>query len=272
MAARSLTLSEPGKPCHAGPVDRATQRALNALNREFYAREAAAFSETRKQPWPGFERLLELGRESWRAASRERPRVLDVGSGDGRFGAFLADALRGELDFLGIDASVPLVARARARSLGPQLRFEHADLIETPLTETLPEGPFDLIALLGVLHHVPGRAARVELLRALAQRLAPGGLFAFTFWRLPDDARFASRVIPWREYNARATEPIAERELEPGDTLLRFGTSRTARYCHFADPSETENLVGCTKLGLRARFRADGRAAQLNEYVVLAAV
>lgn len=252
-------------------MDRVTQRALNALNREFYARQASAFAETRKQPWPGFSRLLELARERWAGLGRP-PTVLDVGSGDGRFAAFLHDAVSGGFEYVGVDASRELTAHARARGLGAHVQFEVADFVEAPPSAAVPDGPFDLVVLLGVLHHVPGGAARRELLQALARRVAPGGLLAFTFWHLPDDPRFASRVIPWREYNNRARQAIDEAQLEPGDTLLRFGQEHAVRYCHFPDPTEGEHLIAAASLPLLARFRADGRAEQLNEYVVLSAV
>jgi tRNA (uracil-5-)-methyltransferase TRM9 len=266
-----------GSPCgavvwHAGAVDRATRLALNTLNRDFYAREAQAFRAARREPWPGFARVLARLRAAASVPGASRPQaVLDVGSGDGRFAQYLSDALGSELDYTGVDASLELTAHARARGLGAAFRFEARDFVEADPDAALPDGPFVLIALFGVLHHVPGQNARRELLRALARRLLPGGLLAFTFWRLDGDARFDSRVIDWSEHNGRASTPIALAQLERGDTLLRFGQAEAPRYCHFCDPVETEELVGCTELTLLDRFRADGRGNQLNEYVVLSA-
>jgi SAM-dependent methyltransferase len=248
-------------------VDRATQLALNALNRDFYAQQARPWTESRRYPWPGFTRIVELA-----PRRADGPmRVLDVGSGDGRFALYLDEKLRGGVAYVGLDASAELTEHARGRALGAAFRFEIADFVNLPPTAAGPAGPFELVVLLGVLHHVPGFDQRCELLRALAGRLAPGGVFAFTLWRLPEDARFESRVIPWPAYNASAARPIAEDQLEPGDTLLRFGPTHAPRYCHFPDPVETERLIACSELQPIARFRADGRGEQLNEYVVLRA-
>jgi SAM-dependent methyltransferase len=248
-------------------MKRETVLALNALNRAFYDAIAPEWSESRRQPWPGFEKVLELIRGHRLATGPVR--VLDVGTGDGRFAAFLeARKQRSErFAVLGIDSSERLLAHAEARGL-PDARFELADFLVD--AGALPAGPFELVALFGVLHHVPSHACRRELLAALAARVAMGGLLAFTFWRLDRDPRFAGRVRAVAEYNRTAATPIDETDLEPGDTLLGWGNQAALRYCHFPDPSETDALIEATGLRVIARFDADGRGNALNEYVVLA--
>jgi SAM-dependent methyltransferase len=249
-------------------MKRETVLALNALNQAFYAAIAPEWSDSRRHPWPGFERV-------WSHARARRPspaplRVLDVGAGDGRFAAFL-DARQAEaesFDYLGIDASERLLDHARSRALGARVRFERADFLRDE--RALPAGAFDLIALFGVLHHVPAFERRRQLLADLAQRVAAGGLLAVTFWRLDRDARFAKRVRSFAEYNAHATEPIDEADLEPGDTLLAWGEQTALRYCHFPDAREIEALIQAVGLRVLDRFEADGRGDALNEYVVFA--
>jgi SAM-dependent methyltransferase len=260
-------------------MDRATRLALNAVNSEFYTRVASEWSETRRTPWPGFARVLAQIRarsvadaDAAQGEASDMPlRVLDVGAGDGRFAAYLRDAYRGDVDYCGVDASSDLLARAQRRDLGARWRFVQSDFVEAPPYAALPPGPFDLIAVLGVLHHVPGHIARCELVHALAARIAAHGLLAVTFWRLTDDPRFASRVVPWTVHNATAHAPIPLEQLEPGDTLLRWGAGNAPpRYCHFPNTIETEALLAATELSVVDRFRADGRGDRLNEYVLLA--
>jgi SAM-dependent methyltransferase len=247
-------------------MKRETVLALNALNQAFYAAIAPEWSESRRHPWPGFERVWSLARA--RLPAPRCLRVLDVGSGDGRFAAFL-DARRPAaepFDYFGIDASERLLDHARSRALGGRVRFERGDFLRDD--PALPAGPFDVIALFGVLHHVPAFERRRQLLADLGRRVAAGGLLAVTFWRLDRDSRFEKRVRSFAEYNLDASEPIDEADLEPGDTLLAWGERAALRYCHFPDARETEALIAAPRLRVLDRFGADGRGDALNEYVV----
>lgn len=185
--------------------------------------------------------------------------VLDVGCGHGRFAALLRE--RGSsASYWGVDGSAELVALARERSdLIPGARFARVDLIEA--AHAIPDGPFDLIAMFAVIHHVPIEAQRIALLRVLAARLAPGGTLAVAFWRTTADEDPQKRV-PW--LNAE----IDERELEPGDRLLRFDTDpRVFRFAHFADEAELARLESAPGLPLAARFDSDGAGGIANAYL-----
>ena len=238
----------------------ATVDALNALNRRFYAASALEFHETRKAPWPGFERTL--------AALPSPPTsVLDVGAGDGRFAAFLLERCPTPPQYLGVDFSHELLSLAEQRELGSHCRFVHADVLHD---DWQPTGRFALIAAFGLMHHVPSLALRKRLLSKLAAHLEPGGYLVVTFWRLPEDPRFERRVLPIATYNRDAPTVIPVEDLEPGDTLLRWGAGDgPPRYCHFVDDAEISVLCAATGLTVTARFRSDGRGDALNDYVVL---
>ena len=105
-----------------------------------------------------------------------RPRILDVGCGDG--GAALALAQAGaEVD--GIDIRPHLVAAAteQARELGLSLRLDTADITDGSTLEDFP-GPYDLVLFRDVLEHIPAREAA---LRNAAERLAPDGAIVVVF-------------------------------------------------------------------------------------------
>ena len=252
-------------------MNRATQLALNRVNQRFYASIAAQWSDKRKHAWPGFERVwthcsAAMGGES------SQLHVLDVGCGDGRFAQFLAAHAVSPRSYLGVDSSPALLAHARGRALDPSYRFEHFDFVSTPIADHLASAPFELIALFGVLHHVPGCAQRAALIRALAAQLSPGGYLVFTVWRLDEDPRFASRVITFADFNQSATEPIDLEQLERGDHLLRWDDQAArVRYCHFPDSNELHQLIAHSGLTEHMRFRADGHLNRMNEYVVLRA-
>jgi SAM-dependent methyltransferase len=231
-----------------------TAQYLNALNAAFYARHAASFDDTRQSAWAGWERLtphLKPGMHVW-----------DAGCGNGRFARFLADRLGTAFHYHGTDSSPDLLARARAALADmPGVSFARHDL----LTDPLPDAVFDLIALFGVLHHVPGAVRRAGLVRALADRLTPGGLLVFTSWRFDAYPRFRARIVPWAAVDAGF--PL---DLEPGDHLLDWQhEAGTPRYCHAVDDAEHAALIAASGLTPIDGYRADGFDGALNQYAVL---
>lgn len=232
-----------------------TRRRLNAINRSFYEVAAEDFDQTRASAWSGWERLLPHLRLPLTG--------LDVGCGNGRFGVFLHERLRptvsNPLTYTGIDASAPLLERARAALAdrdGLSLSLQQHDLTEQPLD--LP--PQDVIALFGVLHHIPGAAERADLLRSLAARLRPGGLLIVTVWRFLDFPRFRERIIPWPE----------DIQPEPDDYLLDWRRGPySLRYCHHTGDAELQSLSAATGLAQIDTFRADGPENRANLYLLL---
>jgi SAM-dependent methyltransferase len=250
-------------------MNETTAQALNAINLAFYRECAADFSASREFPWPGWERLV--SHLEGRARAGAPLRVLDVGCGNGRFAGFLAERLaaRGRrFEYCGVDASAPLLVRARARDLpNTDASFYDLDFVKAP--EQLPRGPFTLVALLGVLHGVPSRARRRALVEAAAQRLAPGGLLAPTCWRFAELARFRRRLLSWEAYNRAATEPVDPAQLESGDHLMPWGKGgRIVRYCHATDEGELDALVRGLPLARVDAYLEDGRSGDLNRYAV----
>ena len=76
-----------------------TARALNRINRRFYAEIADAFSATRRDPWPGWKRAV----DKLQPTSGRGPRVLDLGCGNGRFASYLETEWGPDFDYRGID-------------------------------------------------------------------------------------------------------------------------------------------------------------------------
>ncbi len=237
-------------------MDLATVQRLNAINREFYRVTADTFDATRAGPWHGWTRLTPL---IGQLLEDETVSVLDAGCGNGRFGAFLAGKAAGKLDYHGIDSSPALLDRARAalaRLANVSARLEQRDLIEQP-----PDaGRYALVALFGVLHHVPGADHRRALMQALAARVRPGGALAFTCWRFAEIERYRQRFTPFP----------AELQVEAGDYLLDWRRGQRAlRYCHDVDDAERADLIAATGLTEIAAFRADGEDDRANYYSLL---
>lgn len=248
-------------------MNASTARALNALNRAFYAATADEFDATRAHPWPGWARVRPLVE-----TPAGRPlHALDVGCGNGRFGLFLGAHFPAVL-YHGLDNSRALLERARAAlaaSPNVQASFESRDIVEglidggqSPVegAESVADDGFDLVALFGVLHHIPGAARRRALVRGLAGQVRPGGVLAFAAWRFHEYARFRDRIIPFPP----------GLDVEANDYLLDWRRGAQAvRYCHYIDDAEQAELIAAAGLTPFSLYRADGESGDMNAYVVL---
>jgi tRNA (cmo5U34)-methyltransferase len=86
--------------------------------------------------------------------------VLELGTGTGET-ALRVLAHHPEAHWAGLDASEPMLARARDR-------LPDADLRASRLEDPLPSGPFDLVVSVLAVHHLPGDAKR-DLFTRIAQ-------------------------------------------------------------------------------------------------------
>jgi SAM-dependent methyltransferase len=249
-------------------VDWSTILALNAINRDFYARRAEEFSATRGGPWRGWLRLLEPLQ-----ACEEPLSVLDVGCGNGRFGVFLRESLERPFRYVGIESSTAALEHARESLSGmPAVTLLEHDVTtsfnDPPVLPGLP-GDFSLVALFGFLHHVPGYETRRALLIELAGHLGRKGLLVFSVWQFGRFERFRKKMVPWKDFLASTGIRIDLEQLEAGDHILSWGDAEPAyRFCHFMDSEETGRLVSSLGLECCDVFSADGHTQDLNRYFV----
>ncbi len=265
-------------------MQRSTVELLAEVNRDFYRRHAEAFDASRRDPWPGWRNVLRLARAGSTAADALGPAgkdakasVLDLGCGNGRLLAALAACWAEPVDYLGLDASLALLARAGLRAgppAGSRVRFAVWDLVGRGLTGCGGAACFDLVACFGFLHHVPSFAIRQAFLESAWARVRPGGMLALSFWQFGDHDRFRRRLAFWDELGpavrlAEEAGRLAAEDLEPGDHLLRWGDGEAVRYCHFADRTEVRRLTRLPGVEREFAFLEDGRTRDLNLYVLL---
>ncbi len=229
-----------------------TAHRLVAINERFYRTYASVFASKRERAWPGMQQVLDR-------LPNPPERVLDVGCAHGRMAALLA-ANDIDAEYDGVDASEALMEQARARTdLVRRTRWQRVDLL-TELDQ-IPNGPFDLITIFAVLHHIPGERCRVAILEALAHRLAPGGTLAVALWRTTSHE--SARDVDWSRVG------IDPQELEDGDRLQTFdGDDDALRYAHFAGDAEIERVAQTVGLPVADRFIADGRGQVANAYLL----
>jgi tRNA (uracil-5-)-methyltransferase TRM9 len=229
-------------------VDAQTIQRLNQLNAEFYNITADNFDLLRRNSWPGWDRLIPHLHSSLT--------VLDVGCGNGRFALFLAKHVN-KLRYHGIDNNARLLEHARITLQHiNDATLEQRDLIENPLDS----GTYAFVGIFAVLHHVPGFAQRLHLMRILSERVERGGILAFACWRFYEYERYRERFIDWPEDWMR----------EKHDYLLDWKRGRQAlRYCHYVDDAEHAALIAATGLTEIETFRSDGETGDVNRYSIL---
>jgi ubiquinone/menaquinone biosynthesis C-methylase UbiE len=101
-------------------------------------------------------------------------RILDLGCGTGIVARLLRERLGGAARISGLDASPPMIAKAR--SLAPEIDWHEGNAMELPF----PDRSFDLVLCQQMLQFVPDpRAALGEVRRVLV----PGGRLVVSTWR-----------------------------------------------------------------------------------------
>jgi tRNA (cmo5U34)-methyltransferase len=104
--------------------------------------------------------------------------VLELGVGTGETSVRVL-AVHPSAHFVGIDESAPMLARARPRLAGADLRVQR-------LEDPLPDATFDLVVSALAVHHLDG-PAKADLFRRAAARLRPGGRIVVGDVVVPDD-------------------------------------------------------------------------------------
>ena len=250
---------------------------LRMINYEFYTKHGRAFSSTRRRLQPGVRRLVETlrGDES----------ILDLGCGNGALAQALAK--RGHRGpYLGIDFSEDLLAEARQAVTGLSAQFVRADLVELmeprvskpPLRAGEPSikpsslsgaqtalmaMPWMIVTAFAVLHHIPGRDQRRQLLGAIRRQMRPEGRLFLSNWQFLDHPRMADRVRPWSAAGLDAGD------VDVNDYLLdwRHGTLGL-RYAHQFDMEELHELSAACGFAVLETFYSDGANHRSGLYQV----
>jgi len=114
-------------------------------------------------------------------------RVLDLGCGYGDIARFFVD----RCSYLGIDSNESYVKEARRRNSQTNAEFLLADLSDEVVKQ---RGPFDLVILSGVLHHLTSEQV-IALASASEELLSPTGRFVAIEPVFTPDQRLSARLI-----------------------------------------------------------------------------
>jgi SAM-dependent methyltransferase len=182
-------------------------------------------------------------------------RLLDVGCGAGREALGLA---RAGYRVVGIDLSPAMVAAAREGAARAGLPIEFRVESLTELAD--PPGSYDAVYIAAALHHVPGRARRVDALRRVRRALVPGGaLLLFVVYRGSRPWLSRSRLVDAIRRVARRL-PFEVRVSEPGDGYMRevseASDPRVPIFFHdYAGPDDVREEIEAAGFSADERYR-----------------
>ena len=233
-----------------------TAAYLIEINRDFYTRFGDSFSATRHRLQPGVRRVLERlkGDES----------LLDLGSGNGALARELAK--RGHRGpYLGVDFSLPLLRDAEAQPEGFSARFMEADLsrLSGIRNQLSVDGGWMVITAFAVLHHIPSREMRLDILRVVHPLLEEDGMFVHSNWQFLNSEKLKARIQPWTAVN------LSPSDVDPGDYLLDWRSGgHGLRYVHHFDEQELQDLAKSSSFQVVDTFFSDGEGGDLGLYQV----
>ncbi|WP_437721129.1 SAM-dependent methyltransferase [Sorangium sp. So ce861] len=195
------------------------EKHVAAFGRE----RALSYDDQVHRFWPGYGVLQQVAAEVIAAAlpDNEAASLLMVGIGTGSEVKPFARYVGAGVRFTGVDPSPEMLAVAREK-LAAEGLLERTSLHACELRD-LARGPlFDGAQMIGVLHHLPGDEARLELLREIAGRLKPGAPFVLGC-RTGDDPRL--RAVEDRRAIAGGWPPEAAEQRRKAMASLRVPAS-----------------------------------------------
>jgi hypothetical protein len=138
-----------------------------------------------------------------------------------------------------------------------------ADLTQltTVIDQLSVPGGWSLITAFAVLHHIPSKEIRLDILRAIHGLSAEDGRFVLSNWQFLNSEKLKARVKPWKEV------AIRESEVDAGDYLLDWRSGGVGlRYVHHFSESELSRLAQESGFIVLETFYSDGETGNLGLY------
>jgi hypothetical protein len=124
-------------------------------------------------------------------------------------------------------------------------------------------GGWSVIVAFAVLHHIPSREPRLEILRVVNQLLKRDGLFIHSNWQFLNSEKLKARIQPWSAANLPASD------VDAGDHLLDWRSGgQGLRYVHHFSERELRDLARASRFEILETFYSDGETGDLGLYQI----
>jgi len=207
-------------------MDTNTAKKLLDKTKSDYAKIVVGFDETRSNA-PHFR--ADLGQLV--SLVEKGDKILDLGCGNGRLYKFLQFR---EAEYLGVDNSEPLIAKAREKF--PDAKFLVGDALDLGF---LVNEKFNKIFLVATLQHIPSGDLRLKVLENIREVLTTDGMLIMTNWNLYQP-KYLPQIIKYSSLRA-----ARRMKIDRGDIFIPWHTKKEVvqRYYHAFTSSETRDLL-----------------------------
>lgn len=208
--------------------------------REDYDKIAKDFSASRYSVWEEFNIFKDY--------IKDGDKILDLGCGNGRLLELFKDK---NIEYVGVDNSERLIemAKEKLKTLprtapptvglvrGKNYKLKTNFLVADALNLPFPENYFDKIFSIAVLHHIPSKEYRLQLLKEAERVLKNNGILILTVWDLWRRLKTLKLLLKFS-----LLKIIGKSKLDFKDIFVPW-QNKILRYIHCFTKKELENLA-----------------------------
>ncbi len=202
------------------------EKAKNIIDsiRSTYNKVAVPFVASRIRDWSEFEIIL--------SHIQTTDKILDAGCAHGRLvPTLLRHGVKKE-NYVGIDISENLILKARETFL--DIRFDVGNVCTLPYENNT----FDVVVSSAVLHHIPSRKLRIQMIQELLRVTKPGGEIMLLVW----NAFYFPHL--WKPiFSSYIRSLFTFGKHDAGDMYLPFFGKENKRYVHAFTKRSLQKLL-----------------------------
>jgi len=122
---------------------------------------------------------------------------------------------------------------------------------------------FEYVFAFSVLHHIPGKSTRHNLLQTIHSILNNNGKFIHSEWQFLNSTRLTARIQNWNKINIR------QESVDESDYLLDWRRGGLGfRYVHYFNEQELSFLAEECGFLIQKTFYSDGENGKLGLYQI----
>lgn len=181
----------------------------------------SVFDDMLKRSIPGYENMREMTLRMIEQVIPRSGNVLDLGCSHGEMISKIDEKMRSmSIEYVGVDSSTPMVARARTRFAdNPMVKIVHADITEIDIQRM----KYDIILSVLTLQFIPVEH-RQRVLRKIANGISPEGCFILVEKILGEDAYAQEQLVStyhlYKSSNGYTDEQIEAKRKSLENTLV----------------------------------------------------